>query len=215
MLPTSKEVIMHNEEIILFSKRMFMSTQTAKMKFLIILSTNRKPRNCLSFKESCYKNQKNRKRGRSSPDRTQHKRWNRSWGKRGAHEWWQWNWTYCQKKYNYNVPINKEGFGSDGEKQNWRAEINLNQILESPTVSIENLSGIVHIDNQTLGVKASTFLYNTKQSTKKINIQKHLRALLALELPSHLVLNTYAKKILEASESEEDNFASPRGQSGS
>ena len=31
-----------------------------------------------------------------------------------------------------------------------RAEIILNKILESPTVSIENPSGMIHIDNQTL-----------------------------------------------------------------
>ena len=96
-----------------------------------------------------------------------------------------------------------------------RAEIILNKILESPTISIEDPGGIIHIDNQPLGLKASTFLYNTQQSTKKIDIQKYSRALLALDLPPHLVSNTYAKQILEASESEEEIFASPRGQSGS
>ena len=58
-------------------------------------------------------------------------------------------------------------------------------------------------------------MYNTQQSTKKIDIQKYSRALLALEFSSHLVSNTSAKQILEAAESEEDIFASPRGQSGS
>ena len=53
-----------------------------------------------------------------------------------------------------------------------RAEIILNKIIESPTVSIEDPGGIIHIDNQPLGLKASTFLYNTKQSTKKTDIQK-------------------------------------------
>ena len=33
-----------------------------------------------------------------------------------------------------------------------RAEIILNKILESPTVSIEDPGGIFHIDNQTLGL---------------------------------------------------------------
>ena len=96
-----------------------------------------------------------------------------------------------------------------------RAEIILNKILEAPTVSIEVPGGIIHIDNQPLGLKASTFLYNTQQSTKKIDIQKYSRALLALGISPHLVPNTYAKQILEASESEEDFFASSRGQSGS
>ena len=98
-----------------------------------------------------------------------------------------------------------------------RVEIILNTILESPTVSIEDPAGIIHIDKQTLGLKASTFLYdtNTQQSIKKIDIKKCFRALLALELKPHLVSNTYAKQILEASESKKDIFASPRGQSGS
>ena len=95
-----------------------------------------------------------------------------------------------------------------------RAELILNKILESPTISIEDPSGIIHIDNQPLGLKASTFLYNTQQSTKKIDIQKYSRPLLALDLPPHLVSNTYAKQILEASESEKI-FASPQRQSGS
>ena len=79
-----------------------------------------------------------------------------------------------------------------------RAEIILNKILESPTVSIEDPGGIVHIDNQPLALKASIFCI-TQQSTKKIDIQKYSRALLALELSPHLVSNTYAKQILEAS----------------
>ena len=96
-----------------------------------------------------------------------------------------------------------------------RAVIILNKILESPTVSIEDPGGIIHIDNQPLCLKASTILYNTQQSTKKIDFQKYSSALLALEFSLHLVSNTYAKQILEASEGKEDNFASPRGQSGS
>ena len=38
-----------------------------------------------------------------------------------------------------------------------RAEIILNKILESPTISIEDPGGIIHIDIQPLGLKASTF----------------------------------------------------------
>ena len=38
-----------------------------------------------------------------------------------------------------------------------RAEIILNKILESPTISIEHPGGIIHIDNQPLGLKASSF----------------------------------------------------------
>ena len=58
-------------------------------------------------------------------------------------------------------------------------------------------------------------MYNTQQPTKKIDIQKCYRTLLAPELPNHLVSNTFAKLILKAPESKEDIFESPRGQSGS
>ena len=44
------------------------------------------------------------------------------------------------------------------------AEIIPNKILESPTVSIEDPGGIFHIDNQPLGLKASTFLHNTQHT---------------------------------------------------
>ena len=40
-------------------------------------------------------------------------------------------------------------------------EIIFYKILESTTVSIEDPGGIIHIDNQSLGLKASTFLNNT------------------------------------------------------
>ena len=110
------------------------------------------------------------------------------------------------KKYNYNVSVKNERFGSDREKQDRKSKIFPNKILESLTVYIEDPGGIIHIDNQPLGLKALTFLYNTQKSTKKIDIQKYSRALLALQLPPHLVSNTYAKHILEASESEKDIF---------
>ena len=66
-----------------------------------------------------------------------------------------------------------------------------------------------------MALKRQLFLYNTQKSTEKIDIQKYSRAFLALDLPSHLVLITYAKEILEACEGEEEIFANPRGQSGS
>ena len=53
-----------------------------------------------------------------------------------------------------------------------RAEIILNKILESPTVSIEDPGGIIHIDSHLLGLIASTFLDITQLSTKTIDIQK-------------------------------------------
>ena len=71
-----------------------------------------------------------------------------------------------------------------------RHEIIRNKILESPTVSIEDPGGIIDIANQPLDLKDSTFSYNTQQTTKKIDIQKHSRAFLALGLPPYLNSNT-------------------------
>ena len=48
---------------------------------------------------------------------------------------------------------------------------------------------------------------------RKLIFKKNSRALLAVELPPHLVSNTYAKQILEVPESKESFFVSPRGQS--
>ena len=42
-----------------------------------------------------------------------------------------------------------------------RAENILNKIIESPTVPIQDPGGIIHFENQPLGLKASTF--NTEQ----------------------------------------------------
>ena len=119
------------------------------------------------------------------------------------------------KKHDSPFSFNNEVFGKDGEKKIGRTKIIFNKILEFQTVSIENPCGIVQIDNQPHGLNAPTLLHNTQQPTKKIDIQKNSRALLAVELPLHLVSNTYAKPIMEVPESKEGIFVSPRGQSGS
>ena len=57
-----------------------------------------------------------------------------------------------------------------------RAEIILNKILESPTISIEDPGGIIHIDNQPLGLKASTFWITHSSQQRKLtfkNILEH------------------------------------------
>ena len=62
------------------------------------------------------------------------------------------------------------------QKKNRKKGIILSKILESLTVSIEHPCGMIHFVNQTLGLKASIFLYNTQHSTKKIDFQKYSRA---------------------------------------
>ena len=51
MFLSTKKLIMHTEVFNLIPKQMFMSTQ--QVKPLMMLSLNRNPRNCLSFKETC------------------------------------------------------------------------------------------------------------------------------------------------------------------
>ena len=89
-----------------------------------------------------------------------------------------------------------------------RSKIILDLINQSETVTIE-LNDVIHFNKETLGIKASTFLYNLQQPTKKIDIAKYSKILIALNISPHLVVNTHAKQILEASsESEQDFFAS-------
>ena len=64
-----------------------------------------------------------------------------------------------KKKYDYNVSV-KNNIG--------RAEIVINKILESPTVSIEDPGGIIHIDNPQLGLKASIFFITHSSQQKKL-----------------------------------------------
>ena len=77
-----------------------------------------------------------------------------------------------------------------------RAEIILNKILSSETVSIEDPSGFLHIEDKPMRVKVSTFLYNLQQPTKKIDLAVYTNILHDLKIPPHLVSNTDAKKVL-------------------
>ena len=85
-----------------------------------------------------------------------------------------------------------------------RAEIILNKILSSETVSIEDQSGFLHIEDKPMRVKVSTFLYNLQQPTKKIDLAVHTNILHELKIPPHLVSNTHAKKVLNEVYSDEE-----------
>ena len=84
-----------------------------------------------------------------------------------------------------------------------RAEIILNKILSSETVSIEDPSGFLHIEDKPMRVKVSTFLYNLQQPTKKIDLAVYTNILHELKIPPHLVSNTHAKKVLKEVYSDE------------
>ena len=92
-----------------------------------------------------------------------------------------------------------------------RSKIILDLTTQSETVTIES-NDVIHFNKETLGLKASIFLYNLQQPTKKIDIEKCSKILIALNISPHLVANTYAKQILEASSQSEEEFFPSREQ---
>ena len=92
-----------------------------------------------------------------------------------------------------------------------RSKIILDLINQSETVTIES-NDVLHVNKETLGIKASTFLYNLQQPTKKIDIEKYSKIFFALNISPHLVANTHAKQILEASSESEQEFFPSREQ---
>ena len=92
-----------------------------------------------------------------------------------------------------------------------RSKIILDLINQSEAVTIES-NDVLHVNKETLGIRASTFLYNLQQPTKKIDIEKYSKILFALNISPHLVANTHAKQILEASSESEQEFFPSREQ---
>ena len=78
-----------------------------------------------------------------------------------------------------------------------RAEIIFNKIFSSETVSNEDPSGFLHIEDKPMRVKVSTFLYSLQQPTKKIDLAVYTNLLHEIKIPRHLVSNTHAKKVLK------------------
>ena len=93
-----------------------------------------------------------------------------------------------------------------------KSKIILDLINQSETVTVES-NDVLHVNKERLGIKASTFLYNLQQPTKKIDIEKYSKILIALNISPHLVANTHAKQILEASSESEQEFFPSREQS--
>ena len=67
-----------------------------------------------------------------------------------------------------------------------RSKIILDLIKQSETLTIES-NDVIDVNKETLGIKASTFLYNLQQPTKKIDIAKYSKMLIALIISPHLV----------------------------
>ena len=91
------------------------------------------------------------------------------------------------------------------------SKIILDLINQSETVTVES-NDVLHVNKERLGIKASKFLYNLQQTTKKIDIEKYSKVLIALNISPHLVANTHAKQILEASSESEQEFFPSREQ---
>ena len=66
-----------------------------------------------------------------------------------------------------------------------RSKIILDLINQSETVTIES-NDVLHVNKETLGIKASTFLYNLQQPTKKMTLKTTQKFYLLLI--SHLIL---------------------------
>ena len=92
-----------------------------------------------------------------------------------------------------------------------RSKIILDLLNQSETVTVES-NDVLHVNKERLGIKDSTFLYNLQQPTKKIDIEKYSKLLIALNILPHLVANTLAKQILEASSEGEQEFFPSREQ---
>ena len=92
-----------------------------------------------------------------------------------------------------------------------RSKIILDLINQFETVTVES-NDVLHVNKERLGIKASTFLYNLQQPTKTIDVEKYSKILIALNISPHLVANTHAKKILEASSESEQEFFPSREQ---
>ena len=99
---------------------------------MIILFTNRKPRICLSFKETCLKNRKSEKEDgavQTEPSinvETVHEEKEEPMSDDSEIE------PIVKKKYNYNVSVNSERFGNDGEKQNLKSRNHSQQDIRIP-----------------------------------------------------------------------------------
>ena len=66
-----------------------------------------------------------------------------------------------------------------------RSKIILDLVNQSETVTIE-LNDVLHVNKETLGIKASTFLYNLQQQLKKLTLKNTQKFYLLLI--SHLIL---------------------------
>ena len=55
-----------------------------------------------------------------------------------------------------------------------RSNIIIDLINQSETVTVES-NDVLHVNKERLGIKASTFLYNLQQPTKKIDIEKNFQ----------------------------------------
>ena len=209
MLPLLEEVVMHAEEFVLIPKRMFLSKQPTRTEILdnpiykqkaaqLSLLQRNNPTDFESKEATEQENNKTnivkkRKRRRtSSVDlKSELDDGNESvqsfFSDDGEIEP-----SLKKRQSDFDSIMSEVELMEENKIQ--RAEIILNKILSSETVSIEDPSGFLYIEDKPMRVKVSTFLYNLQQPTKKIDLAVYTNILHELKIPPHSVSNTHAKK---------------------
>lgn len=79
-----------------------------------------------------------------------------------------------------------------------RAIIILKELYQSKGVAIQGGTLRIIIEDKTTTIKASTFLHNTQQTTKKLRVIEY-RILHIIQIKPELTVNTYAKSFLSTS----------------
>ena len=168
---------MYTEEFILIPKRMFMSTQPAKSEIFDNPVYKQKAtqlsliqRNMLQNPEKSEKEDGAVQTEPSINVETDHEQKEEPMSDDSEIE------PIVKKSTTTTFQSKMRNFGVMEKNKIGRAEIILNKILESPTISIEDPGGIIHIDNQPLGLKASTFCITHSSQQRKLtfkNILEH------------------------------------------
>ena len=207
MLPLLEEVVMHAEEFVLIPKRMFVSKQPTRREILdnpiykqkaaqLSLLHRNNPTDFESKEATEQETNKtnivNKRRRTSSVDLKSEL----DDGSESVQSFFSDDGeiepSLKKRQSDFDSIMSEVELMEENKIQ--RAEIILNKILSSETVSIEDPSGFLHIEDKPMRVKVSTFLYNLQQPTKKIDLAVYTNILHELKIPPHLVSNTHAKK---------------------
>lgn len=88
-------------------------------------------------------------------------------------------------------------FVSDAQKR--KSEFIYQLIERNERISVDK-SGSLTIDGTKAGISASTFLFHLQQTNKKFDVDLYKTIINILNIPEHVVPNTYAKQIIKERE---------------